>query len=174
MQSESFDERVSQPEAAVLVQPRKHVSAPVAVWFYTDSDSPSIRKEAEARCETIFTHFMLGCDVRGFVELDSRDQARTHHARELHRPAAPLDESPRGSLGARADLGPTPDQNTECRNPALAAGFSLFTGSILLCIAAPGPRSSGLPGPLETGLTLRVAGDLCVYELGEGAFAPIC
>jgi len=68
---------VSQPEAAVLVQPRKHISAPIEVWFYTDSDSPSIRKEAEARCETIFTRFMLGCDVRGFVELDSRDQVRT-------------------------------------------------------------------------------------------------
>lgn len=68
---------VSQPEAATLVQPRKHIDAPVEVWFYTDSDSPSIRKEAEARCETIFTRFMLGCDVRNFVELDSCNQVRT-------------------------------------------------------------------------------------------------
>ena len=68
---------VSQPEASVLVQPRKPISAPVKIWFYTDSDSPSICKKAAARCETIFTRFMLGCDVRGSVKLDSRGQAWT-------------------------------------------------------------------------------------------------
>lgn len=59
---------VEQPWAVTIKSKRKHISCPVEVFFYEDGTSPRHNEETQARCEAILSRFVLGLDIRDFLD----------------------------------------------------------------------------------------------------------
>lgn len=62
---------VAEPHGGQVHRKRRHISCPVEVYFYSGS-SPDQESEMRARCEEILSRFILGLDIRGFLETDWR------------------------------------------------------------------------------------------------------
>jgi hypothetical protein len=90
---------IDRPEAVTVLAERRYIKTPIETWFYTDSKSPGVSTKAEARCETVLSRFMLGCDVRGFIVIGS------DKVKDLQGSYIPLKPRPREDYGYGERLG---------------------------------------------------------------------